>query len=397
MRSGFFIGCIAILMWMHVPAHAENKKEKLEQTEDEQELAEKKAKELEKELAAIQADRTSIKSDLVRITKTLQAQERQLQKAEKREALIAAEIQSREALLAARERELQAMMAAAVRLSQMPPEAGLMMPEYSEKTIEAASALKLMTQAIKTRAEELRVQMIALNEDKEKAADIREDVEKQMKEIAVKRAELEKIFKSKNKLVSSVSAEQKKQAARAKQLAKDASSLKQLIAALEKALSSDARVIEKEKKKKEPRAVKAAANTGGSRGKLRSFSRAKGDIRPPSAGEVVGNFNSKSADEYSKGIIIQTATESTVSAPYDGEVVYSGAFRHYGNMVILKHSDGFHTLIAGLEKIRTQTGEFLLEGEPIGAMGDGDDSRKLYVELRKDNQPINPTPWFDGL
>lgn len=102
-------------------------------------------------------------------------------------------------------------------------------------------------------------------------------------------------------------------------------------------------------------------------------------------------------DEHSKGITIETASNATVSAPYDGEVVFTGAFRRYGNMIILKHTDGFHTLIAGLQKIRTNAGEFLLEGEPIGAMGGAIDARKLYVELRKNNQPINPAAWFEGL
>ena len=66
-------------------------------------------------------------------------------------------------------------------------------------------------------------------------------------------------------------------------------------------------------------------------------------------------------------------------------------------MVIIHHSDNFHTLLAGLQKIDVEVGQFLLEGEPIGAMGDDADEQELYVELRKDNQPIDPAPWMSAL
>jgi septal ring factor EnvC (AmiA/AmiB activator) len=53
-------------------------------------------------------------------------------------------------------------------------------------------------------------------------------------------------------------------------------------------------------------------------------------------------------------------------------------------------------LLAGLARIDVKTGEFLLEGEPIGVMGSGDNAR-LYVELRRNNQSFNPAGWIRGL
>ena len=96
-----------------------------------------------------------------------------------------------------------------------------------------------------------------------------------------------------------------------------------------------------------------------------------------------------------------TRKGAQVTAPYDSEVVFTGPFLNYGQMIILRHSDDFHTLLAGLTKIDVRVGQFLLEGEPIGAMGEGDDDNKndrtLYIELRKDNQPVNPAAWINGL
>jgi murein hydrolase activator len=85
-----------------------------------------------------------------------------------------------------------------------------------------------------------------------------------------------------------------------------------------------------------------------------------------------------------------------VLAPFDGQVVYTGTFLAYGNLVILRHRDDFHTLIAGVDKIYANPGQTLLEGEPIGAMGGAQSGNRVYLELREHNQPIDPTSWLKG-
>ena len=147
--------------------------------------------------------------------------------------------------------------------------------------------------------------------------------------------------------------------------------------------------------------VKSTAGIAGKRGKLRDILDAKGDLRMPISGRMVLAYGQKdSSNDTSKGIKIAARGHATVIAPYDAEVAYSGVFLNYGKLVILKHrasnGDDFHTLLAGLDTIDVKTGEFLLEGEPIGAMSDGETTR-LYVELRKNNQPFNPVGWIKGL
>ena len=133
------------------------------------------------------------------------------------------------------------------------------------------------------------------------------------------------------------------------------------------------------------------------KGRLRSFADARGHIRPPAAGQVVQKFGAPDHGGASKGIVIATRAGAQVTAPYDGEVVFTGPFLNYGMLVIIRHSDHFHTLLAGLSKIDASVGQFLLEGEPIGAMGEGESGNRLYVELRKNNQPVDPAPWISRL
>lgn len=82
-----------------------------------------------------------------------------------------------------------------------------------------------------------------------------------------------------------------------------------------------------------------------------------------------------------------------VISPYDGAVIFAGPFRGYGNLIIIEHGSGYLSLLAGLENIDCEIGQMLLAGEPVGQMPDDRDA-KLYVELRKDNQPINPMLWM---
>ena len=65
-------------------------------------------------------------------------------------------------------------------------------------------------------------------------------------------------------------------------------------------------------------------------------------------------------------------------------------------MVIVRHGSGYHTLVAGLETIACTPGQAVMAGEPIGSMGAKNRGNRLYLELRKDNRPIDPGAWFAG-
>ena len=73
----------------------------------------------------------------------------------------------------------------------------------------------------------------------------------------------------------------------------------------------------------------------------------------------------------------------------------SGPFRGYGLLLIIEHSEGYHTLLAGMAQVDCSVGQRLTAGEPVGVMGQDDDTKpNLYVELRHSGQPVNPLPWL---
>jgi septal ring factor EnvC (AmiA/AmiB activator) len=94
-----------------------------------------------------------------------------------------------------------------------------------------------------------------------------------------------------------------------------------------------------------------------------------------------------------KGITVESRNRAQVVSPFDGNVVFSGPFRGYGNMIIIEHGDGYLSLLSGFETVNVELGQMLLAGEPIAQMP-VEGKSELYVEIRKNNQPINPSAWF---
>tara|TARA_B100000214_G_scaffold200987_1_gene145590 strand:- start:438 stop:1127 length:690 start_codon:yes stop_codon:yes gene_type:complete len=126
------------------------------------------------------------------------------------------------------------------------------------------------------------------------------------------------------------------------------------------------------------------------------FGSRKGLIFYPVEGRLVMRYGHPIANGQShKGLTLKTGKLAQVIAPYEGKVAFSGPFRSYGELLIIEHKGGYHTLLAGMERIDVMVGQWLLTGEPVGAMGlEGTRSPALYMEIRRNSQPINPLPWL---
>ena len=95
---------------------------------------------------------------------------------------------------------------------------------------------------------------------------------------------------------------------------------------------------------------------------------------------------------HAKGLTIQSRAGAILRVPFKGTILFSGPFKSYGNMLIIDCQDGYLLLLAGLDSINAITGQEVIAGEPVGKMGS--ERTKLYIEIRKDGQAIDPSPWF---
>ncbi len=116
----------------------------------------------------------------------------------------------------------------------------------------------------------------------------------------------------------------------------------------------------------------------------------------PVSGRVTRQFGETSQfGTLSKGISIISRPGAQAISPYDGQVVFAGPFRAYGQILIIEHTEGYHTLLVGLTRIDAAVGQWILAGEPIGVMGrPKTGAPTLYVEIRHRGRPIDPLPWL---
>lgn len=97
----------------------------------------------------------------------------------------------------------------------------------------------------------------------------------------------------------------------------------------------------------------------------------------------------------SEGLTIQARPGAQVTAPTDGRIEYAGRFRSYGQMLILRTSDGYHVILSGLGQIYGSVGQTVREGEPVGQMSArAEPPPELYLELRQGEASLNPARWM---
>jgi septal ring factor EnvC (AmiA/AmiB activator) len=264
---------------------------------------------------------------------------------------------------------------------------------------------------------EMRVQADRLVGDLSELIGLRKAIGAERDQLAVDR---DKLKGDQVQLASLVDERQRKQSAiekdmdaegaRALALSRQVDSLQGLIAKMEQDLKSAAKAAETASLKGTPTALNGKPNLGALKdpGRLSpaiAFASAKGLFAMPVNGVKIREFGgSDGVGGAEKGISLATRPGAQVTTPCDGWVVYSGPFRSYGQLLILNAGGGYHVLIAGMERISVNIGQFVLTGEPVATMGTTSQVASilaanasqpvLYIEFRKDGTPIDPGPWW---
>ncbi|HUL58914.1 MAG TPA: peptidoglycan DD-metalloendopeptidase family protein [Anaeromyxobacteraceae bacterium] len=132
-----------------------------------------------------------------------------------------------------------------------------------------------------------------------------------------------------------------------------------------------------------------------------AFAGRRGRLPMPADGPVTVGFgrvvNPKfNTVTFQNGVDIAASAGAPVHAVAPGRVVHSGWFKGYGNLVIVDHGDGYHTLVAHLGSMRTAMGEEVDAGSILGTVGDSGSLKGpyLYFEIREKGRPVDPRPWL---
>lgn len=370
----------------------------------------------------LQAQATQISLELTRISKDMIASAKQIQNSEEKISRMESELETLRADLKKAEENfvveddnLIKTLSALQNLALKPTEALFVQPLTPVEIIRSAMLLREAVPYLQENAARIR-------EDLEKIENQKNLVEKQVARIIRQKKILENeheqmkaLVQRKSKIRNAVEIKSVKAKKKVERLASQANDLRDLLNKLEKQRQEKLRRQEEERRRlaelKAAEARRAAEETKKLEEKQRAdlikfkpevinevgenFVKAKGHLLRPARGPVVTAYGEQmSKGVTSKGIIIKTRSQAQVISPYDGTVIFAGPFRGYGNLIIIEHGQGYLSLLAGLEEVDCELGQMLLAGEPVGQMPESGDAR-LYVELRKDNHPVNPLTWIE--
>jgi septal ring factor EnvC (AmiA/AmiB activator) len=112
----------------------------------------------------------------------------------------------------------------------------------------------------------------------------------------------------------------------------------------------------------------------------------------PVAGRTVLGFGATGAGGTSRGVTLAPRPGAQVIAPAAGRVAFAGPYRGYGRIVIVEHQNGWTSLVTGLARVDTRVGDRLVAGSPLGVAGQGRPT--ISLELRRDNDPVNPLQYL---
>jgi septal ring factor EnvC (AmiA/AmiB activator) len=386
------------------------REQELEAARAQQKSAAELQEKLKADIAAIGQDRSKLNQQLIDIAARVRGVETRIGDAEARLRPLDAREQQIRSSLDSRRSEIVEVLAALQRAGRRAPPALLVRPEDALQSLRTAMLLGSVVP-------EMRAQADRLVSDLSELIGLRKTIGAERDQLAVDRDKLKGdqvqlafLVDERQRKQSAIEKDMDAEGARALALSRQVDSLQGLIAKMEQDLKSAAKAAETASLKGTPTALNGKPNLGALKdpGRLSpaiAFASAKGLFAMPVNGVKIREFGgSDGVGGAEKGISLATRPGAQVTTPCDGWVVYSGPFRSYGQLLILNAGGGYHVLIAGMERISVNIGQFVLTGEPVATMGTTSQVASilaanasqpvLYIEFRKDGTPIDPGPWW---
>jgi len=126
-------------------------------------------------------------------------------------------------------------------------------------------------------------------------------------------------------------------------------------------------------------------------------SRAGSTFRWPVRGKVISGFGTQDGGRHNDGINISAGRGTTVVAAENGVVAYAGnELRGFGNLLLIKHADGYMTAYAHNDVLLVDRGATVKKGQPIAKVGSTGSvgSPQLHFEIRKGRKAVDPLDYL---
>jgi len=368
-------------------------------------LSKERLQKLDEEIDAVKKDNASLTAALIQAAKTDRKLDEDIDAIASRLDVLKLQQDDIRGSLTERRGVLTEVLAALQRMGLNPPPAILVRPEDALASVRSAILLGAVVPELRVETEILMTDLKELTRLTTSIETERAKLQQTVAEQVAEKRRLALLLEEKKRLQAEAEQRMEEERRKAAEMAERAGGLQELIAWLETELAS-AREAEERRKREEAESAAQAVPEDYRLGQPMPFADRRGRLALPVRGEFGFRFGDQDGTGGTVwGDILRTQSGAIVTAPADGTVLYAGPFRSYGQLLILNAGDGYHIVLAGLDRISVSLGQSVLAGEPIGAMGEtrlasiaslkeGNAAPELYVEFRKNGKPVDPGPWW---
>lgn len=399
---------LALVCAMPQPSGAEEKPSPsdLLSVENALEQSELRQKDLDERRSALIAEEEQLSDRLVTVA-------RQLREGEEKAATAATRIKSLQEEkakisldLAQRQDVLSEVLAGLQRLEQNPPPALVVRPHDVLAALRSAMLFGTLAPELRQAAGELQDRLARLVETETALQDEKAAQDTVLATLASANADMQRLVEEKRSLAKSLNVDLEGEKKRTLELAAKADSLRDLL----KRLAEDEAKAAAAKSKAEAEKLALDQRRKALAAVPRAnFAELKGQLAYPAGGRIAKRFGDDTGLGHPlDGIVIATRPDATVTSPATGLVEFAGPFRSYGEMVIVNPGKDYLILLIGLSQVAVSPGQPVKAGEPVAKMGEKPvamalakdltlaTTPMLYVEFRKNGEPVDPAPWWAG-
>jgi murein DD-endopeptidase MepM/ murein hydrolase activator NlpD len=125
---------------------------------------------------------------------------------------------------------------------------------------------------------------------------------------------------------------------------------------------------------------------------------ADGRLRWPVSGRIIAAFGPRSDGTHNDGLNLAVPLGTDVHAAEGGLVAYAGnELKGYGNLVLLRHDNGWVTAYAHNDELLVKRGDKVRRGQVLARAGKTGqvDQPQVHFELRQGSKPVDPTPFLE--
>jgi septal ring factor EnvC (AmiA/AmiB activator) len=380
----------------------------LEAARAEQRKAAENLARLKREIETLSEDRRKLNQQLIdtaarvrEVEESVAAAEARLKPLDEDERTIRRSFDERRAVIAE-------ILAALQRIGRQPPPALMVRPEDALQAVRTAITLGAVLPGMRAQADALAGDLADLLRLRKEISEERRRLSGDMATLGNEQLRMNMLIEERQKKQGEAEKALDAERQRTVALARQVDNLRDLIAKLEQGLDSATRAARAAARsaddaRTDTRPNLATLKDPGRLAPAVAFVSTRGHLPLPVNGVRIREFGTPDPiGGAEKGLSIATRLGAQVTAPCDGWVVYAGPFRSYGQLLILNAGGGYHVLLAGMERISVDLGQFVLAGEPVAVMGGSQVSAiatsskqpVLYVEFRKDGTPVDPGPWW---